>query len=222
MILVLLLISGVIGLPSGFRNDLMINRLPTMVSIHFLPDTRMLIACRLGEVRICPFTATGEGLSVSTVYLQLTSQVWGDSERGLLSLAIDPDFATSPYIYIFYSHKQSAHNRISRFTHLGSTANVNSEVVVFKDVIDKLQLPRQATAVVASLVSTSAPLSQVITRLGTLPKVTPAMVEKFFAADIAYLQDLYRQINDVGVRKVTLWCPNCGHEFEEEVPLLGE
>ena len=65
-------------------------------------------------------------------------------------------------------------------------------------------------------------LSQVITRLGTLPKVTPAMVEKFFAADIAYLQDLYRQINDVGVRKVTLWCPNCGHEFEEEIPLLGE
>jgi hypothetical protein len=65
-------------------------------------------------------------------------------------------------------------------------------------------------------------LSQVITKLGTLPKVTPAMVEKFFAADIAYLQDLYRQINDVSARKVTLWCPNCGHEFEEEIPLLGE
>jgi hypothetical protein len=65
-------------------------------------------------------------------------------------------------------------------------------------------------------------LSQVITRLGTLPKVTPVMIEKFFAADIAYLQDLYRQINDVSVRKVTLTCPNCGHEFEEEVPLLGE
>ena len=65
-------------------------------------------------------------------------------------------------------------------------------------------------------------LSQVITRLGTLPKVTPIMIEKFFAADIAYLQDLYRQINDVSARKVRLMCPNCGHEFEEEVPLLGE
>ncbi|MBL8120621.1 MAG: phage tail assembly protein [Anaerolineae bacterium] len=65
-------------------------------------------------------------------------------------------------------------------------------------------------------------LAQVITRLGTLEKVTPAMVEQFYAADIAYLQDLYQQINDVGVRKVTLWCPNCGHEFEEEIPLLGE
>ena len=65
-------------------------------------------------------------------------------------------------------------------------------------------------------------LSQVITRLGSLPKVTPLMIEKFFAADIAYLQDLYRQINDVSARKVTLICPNCGHEFEEEIPLLGE
>ena len=65
-------------------------------------------------------------------------------------------------------------------------------------------------------------LSQVITRLGTLTKITPVMVEKFFAADIVYLQDLYRQINDVSARKVTLWCPSCGHEFEEEIPLLGE
>jgi hypothetical protein len=65
-------------------------------------------------------------------------------------------------------------------------------------------------------------LSQVITRLGTLSKVTPAIVEQFFAADIAYLQDLYRQINDVDAHRVTLICPNCGHEFEEEIPLLGE
>jgi hypothetical protein len=65
-------------------------------------------------------------------------------------------------------------------------------------------------------------LSQVITRLGTLPRVSPNMVEKFFAADIAYLQDLYRQINDVDTHSVTMICPNCGHEFQEEVPLLGE
>lgn len=65
-------------------------------------------------------------------------------------------------------------------------------------------------------------LSQVITRLGTLPKVSPNIVENFFAADIAYLQDLYRQINDVDSHHVSVICPNCGHEFEEEVPLLGE
>lgn len=65
-------------------------------------------------------------------------------------------------------------------------------------------------------------LSQVITRLGTLPRVTPAMVERFFAADIAYLQDFYRQINDAETRTETAVCPNCGHEFDVEFPLLGE
>jgi hypothetical protein len=65
-------------------------------------------------------------------------------------------------------------------------------------------------------------LSQVITRLGSYTRVTPNMVEKLFAADIAYLQDLYRQINDVDDRRISVVCPHCGQAFEAEVPLLGE
>jgi hypothetical protein len=65
-------------------------------------------------------------------------------------------------------------------------------------------------------------LAQVITRLGTLPRVTPEIVEKFFAADIAYLQNLYREINDVEPQRMQVVCPNCGHEHEVEIPLLGE
>jgi hypothetical protein len=64
-------------------------------------------------------------------------------------------------------------------------------------------------------------LSQVITRLGTLSRVTPETIEGFFAADLAYLQDFYRQINEVAGQSILVVCPNCGHEFEEEVPLLG-
>lgn len=65
-------------------------------------------------------------------------------------------------------------------------------------------------------------MSRVITRLGTLPRVTPTVIENLFAADIAYLQDFYRQVNDVELPLVEAVCPNCGHEFEVEVPLLGE
>lgn len=64
-------------------------------------------------------------------------------------------------------------------------------------------------------------LSQVITRLGTLTRVTPAVLENMFAADIAYLQDLYRQINEPDARYMPVVCPQCGHEFEAEVPFLG-
>jgi hypothetical protein len=65
-------------------------------------------------------------------------------------------------------------------------------------------------------------LSQVITRLGTLPRLTPEIIEKFFAADIAYLQNLYREINEVEPQRMQVVCPNCGHEHEVDVPLLGE
>jgi hypothetical protein len=65
-------------------------------------------------------------------------------------------------------------------------------------------------------------LSQVITRLGPYNRVTPGMVEKFFSADVTFLQDFYRQLNDVDSRITDAVCPNCGHEFEVEFPLLGE
>ncbi|MBE2183830.1 MAG: phage tail assembly protein [Anaerolineae bacterium] len=64
-------------------------------------------------------------------------------------------------------------------------------------------------------------LSQVITRLGTLPRITPEIVEEFFSADLAYLQELYRHINDLEMPIVHLVCPNCGHEFDEVTPPLG-
>lgn len=65
-------------------------------------------------------------------------------------------------------------------------------------------------------------LSQVITRLGPYNRVTPAMVERFFSADLTHLQDFYRQLNEVDDRMTDAVCPNCGHEFEVEFPLLGE
>lgn len=65
-------------------------------------------------------------------------------------------------------------------------------------------------------------LSRVITRLGAVPAVTPHVVESLFAADLNYLQDMYQRINEVEVSRIDVTCPNCGHVFAEEVPLLGE
>jgi hypothetical protein len=65
-------------------------------------------------------------------------------------------------------------------------------------------------------------LAQVITRLGSLPRVTPEIVEKLFAADVAYLQNLYRELNDVEPQQMRVVCPNCGYEHEVDIPLLGE
>lgn len=56
-------------------------------------------------------------------------------------------------------------------------------------------------------------LSRVVTRLGGLREVTPAVVEGLFTADLAFLQDLYRRVNQEGHSEVEVSCPACRHEF---------
>jgi hypothetical protein len=65
-------------------------------------------------------------------------------------------------------------------------------------------------------------LSRVITALGTLDAVSPRVVEGLFSADMEYLQDFYRRINEVDANHVRVQCPNCEHQFETEVVPLGE
>lgn len=65
-------------------------------------------------------------------------------------------------------------------------------------------------------------LSRVITRLGSLREVTTAVVENLFAADMAYLQELYRRINEDGVTVTPVSCPQCKTEFEVDFAELGK
>lgn len=64
-------------------------------------------------------------------------------------------------------------------------------------------------------------LSRVIVRLGNLPQVTTSVIENLFAADLAYLQAFYRQINENGVSALDLTCPECQAKFEMDLAELG-
>ncbi len=56
-------------------------------------------------------------------------------------------------------------------------------------------------------------LSRVVTRLGTVPQVTSGTIEGLFASDLAFLQDLYRRINQEGHTQAAVTCPDCKHQF---------
>ena len=62
---------------------------------------------------------------------------------------------------------------------------------------------------------------RVIVKLGDLPSVSPRTIERLYAADLAYLQDLYRRINEIGHNVIQTTCPACGHTYEAEVVPLG-
>jgi hypothetical protein len=65
-------------------------------------------------------------------------------------------------------------------------------------------------------------LARVILRLGELEHVNPKVIEGLFAGDLAYLQDLYRRINEDGHNRLAVACPHCEKEFEVEIDHSGE
>ncbi len=60
-------------------------------------------------------------------------------------------------------------------------------------------------------------LSRVLTRLGSISQITPATIEGLFASDLAFLQDLYRRVNQEGHTHAAVTCPQCKHEFAVDV-----
>ena len=60
-------------------------------------------------------------------------------------------------------------------------------------------------------------LERTVTRLGSLPAVDTFVVENLFASDLAFLQDLYRRINQEGRTEAEVTCPSCGHGFAVDV-----
>lgn len=64
-------------------------------------------------------------------------------------------------------------------------------------------------------------LARVVVKLGTLPQVNTAVIENLFAADMAYLQAFYRQINEEGTTILKRRCPSCQQEIEIDLADLG-
>ena len=67
-------------------------------------------------------------------------------------------------------------------------------------------------------------LGRVVTRIGSIDDVHAGIIENLFASDLAFLQDLYRRINQEGHTRAAVTCPNCEHEFAVDVAggRLGE
>src|SRR5262249_23709164 len=79
--------------PSGFVEDVVANNLPFATGIAFAPDGRMFITLKGGVVRVYQ-----NGTLLSTPFIDLTSQVSNSTDRGLLGVAVHPNFPQTPYV----------------------------------------------------------------------------------------------------------------------------
>ena len=87
------------NLPSGFREDAFLTDLVEPTSVAFAPKGRVFVAEKAG--RIVVYDGIGDG--TKTVIADLAKQVYDSGDRGLLSIALDPEFPTRPYVYALYT-----------------------------------------------------------------------------------------------------------------------
>jgi glucose/arabinose dehydrogenase len=103
--------------------------------MKFGPDGRLyVLEQNRGAVRIVQ-----NDVLLSTPLITLPVQTGGS--RGLLGIAFHPNFNQNGFIYLNYTTSAGGfvHNRVSRFTAVGNTANPSTEVVVWEglDLEDK-------------------------------------------------------------------------------------
>lgn len=63
-------------------------------------------------------------------------------------------------------------------------------------------------------------LSRVITRLGALEEVSPAVIENLYASDLNYLYQLYQQINDLVEPESNLLDDRATQSAEDELKII--
>lgn len=65
-------------------------------------------------------------------------------------------------------------------------------------------------------------LSRVISRLGSLNAVNPALLETLAIRDIAYLREFYNRVNQQSEAHIATECPHCRSQFSIAFELSGE
>ncbi len=103
--------------PPKFADGVHASGYSTPMAMEFSPDGRLFVLEKGGNVKI---------VNVTAPFLTLTPGVKlnQNTERGLLGIAFDPNWATQKYVYIHYSVQANpVYNRVSRFTVSATDAN---------------------------------------------------------------------------------------------------
>ncbi len=129
---------GVAALDTGFQDDL-VAAIPAPTALAFTPDGRMLATTQPGQLRI--YTG-GALLGTPALDLGARGDLCANSERGLLGIAVDPNFATNRFIYLYYTVRRgdacsgtpAPANRVTRWT-LGDDNRASGEVVLIDNLL---------------------------------------------------------------------------------------
>ncbi len=113
--------------PTGFERVAVATGISSPTVMAFAPDGRIFIAQQNGVLRVVK-----NGSLLATPFITLSS-VSASGERGLIGIALDPDFAVNNYLYLYYTiNIAPIRNRIVRYTANGDVALSGSEQLILE------------------------------------------------------------------------------------------
>ncbi|MFC6092704.1 PQQ-dependent sugar dehydrogenase [Saccharothrix lopnurensis] len=92
--------AAVAAVPAGFTDSVAISGLSSPTAVSFAPDGRVFIAEKSGLVKV--FDSLTD--TTATTFADLRPQTQDFWDRGLLGLAVDPQFPARPYVYVAYTY----------------------------------------------------------------------------------------------------------------------
>ena len=87
-------------LPSGFQEQVVFTGLNQPTNIEFAPDGRIFVAEKRGVIKVFDNLAD----TTATVFANLSTNVHDQWDRGLLGLALAPNFPSDPWVYVLYTY----------------------------------------------------------------------------------------------------------------------
>jgi glucose/arabinose dehydrogenase len=92
--------SGAAVTPPDFT-DTRVTTVESPTALAFTPDGRLLVTTEQGRLRVYE-----DGALLVSPALDISGNICTNGARGLLGIAVDPNFATNHYIYLFYTFKK--------------------------------------------------------------------------------------------------------------------
>jgi len=135
-------------LPTRFIDQLIVGGLNEPVGIAFLPDQRMLIIERQGDVRLL---ADGKLGAIDPLFV--CDSVDANGDRGSSGIVVDPRWPVKPYVYVYYSAADQ-HCKLVRYTVGGDltipsslflTVDPASRYTIINDIPDLLEVHNGGT-----------------------------------------------------------------------------
>jgi glucose/arabinose dehydrogenase/PKD repeat protein len=106
-------------LPDGFQETTAFSGLTNPTTVRFASDGRVFVAEKSGLIKIF----SGLADTTPTTFADLRTNVHNFWDRGLLGMALHPDFPATPYVYVLYTHDAAIGGTAPRWGSAGATSD---------------------------------------------------------------------------------------------------